>query len=81
MNDNSELVLEEVTTKTQQKTRIGQGACWNMPPDLSIVSGADAVTWSNLNVLCVTVGEDDSEEDVCLKARIVEWEQFWKNIE
>ncbi|KAH6934575.1 hypothetical protein HPB50_025483 [Hyalomma asiaticum] len=72
-----------VLNEPASHTRIGQGAC----RDLSIWSGADA--WSNSfedlgsdhRVLCVTVGEDDCEIDVCLKARIVDWEQFRKSRE
>ncbi|KAH6945486.1 hypothetical protein HPB50_008725 [Hyalomma asiaticum] len=68
-------------------TRIGQEACRDTSPDLSIWSDAGAVAWSNSfedlgsdhRVLCVTVGEDDCEIDVCLKSRIVDWEQFRKN--
>ncbi|KAH6942235.1 hypothetical protein HPB50_002028 [Hyalomma asiaticum] len=65
------------------------GACRDTSPDLSIRSDAGAVAWSNSfedlgsydRVLCVTLGEDDCEIDVCLKARIVDWEQFRKNRE
>lgn len=78
-----------VLNEPASHTRIGQGACRDTSPDLSMWSGAGAVAWSNSfedlgsdhRVLCVTVGEDDSEIDVCLKARIVDWEQFRKNRE
>ncbi|KAH6925199.1 hypothetical protein HPB50_001567 [Hyalomma asiaticum] len=71
-----------VLNEPASHARIGQGACRDTSPDLSIWSGAGAVAWSNSfedlgsdhTVLCVTVGED-----VCLKARIVDWEQFRKN--
>ncbi|KAH7954695.1 hypothetical protein HPB49_020983 [Dermacentor silvarum] len=67
-------------------TRIGQGVCRDTSPDLSIWSGADLVTWSNSfeelgsdhRILRVTMGEDESEEDVCRKARIVDWYRFQK---
>ncbi|KAH6947458.1 hypothetical protein HPB50_019051 [Hyalomma asiaticum] len=76
-----------VLNEPASHTRIGQGACRDTSPDLSIWSGAGAVAWSNSfedlgsdhRVLCVTVGEEDCEIDVCLKARIVDWEQFRKN--
>lgn len=65
-------------------TRIGQGACRDTSPDLSIWSDAGAIAWSNSfedlgsdhRVLCVTVGEDESEVDVCRKARVVDWDKF-----
>ncbi|KAH7983853.1 hypothetical protein HPB52_014784 [Rhipicephalus sanguineus] len=70
-------------------TRIGQGACRDTSPDLSIWSDAGAVSWSNSfedlrsdhRVLCVTVGEDESEMDVCRKARVVDWDKFRENRE
>ncbi|KAH7968387.1 hypothetical protein HPB52_008037 [Rhipicephalus sanguineus] len=65
-------------------TRIGQGACRDTSPDLSIWSDAGTIAWSNSfedlgsdhRVLCVTVGEDESEVDVCRKARVVDWDKF-----
>ncbi|KAH7943785.1 hypothetical protein HPB52_011617 [Rhipicephalus sanguineus] len=65
-------------------TRIGQGACRDTSPDLSIWSDVGAIAWSNSfedlgsdhRVLCVTVGEDESEVDVCRKARVVDWDKF-----
>ncbi|KAH7977307.1 hypothetical protein HPB49_000575 [Dermacentor silvarum] len=78
-----------VLNEPASHTRIGQGVCRDTSPDLSVWSGADAVTWSNSfedlgsdhRILCVTVGENESEEDVCRKARIVDWDRFWKNRE
>ncbi|KAH7943921.1 hypothetical protein HPB52_013129 [Rhipicephalus sanguineus] len=60
------------------------GACRNTSPDLSIWSDAGAIAWSNSfedlesdhRILCVTVGEDESEVDVCRKARVVDWDKF-----
>ncbi|KAH7933131.1 hypothetical protein HPB49_017785 [Dermacentor silvarum] len=70
-------------------TRIGQGVCRDTSPDLSVWSGTDVVTWSNSfedlgsehRILCATVGESESEEDICRKARIVDWDRFRKNRE
>ncbi|KAH7940612.1 hypothetical protein HPB49_002524 [Dermacentor silvarum] len=78
-----------VLNEPASHTRIGQGVCRDTSPDLSVWSGADAVTWSNSfedlgsdhRILCVTVGENESEEDVCRKARIVDWDRFRKNRE
>ncbi|KAL3181699.1 hypothetical protein MRX96_036219 [Rhipicephalus microplus] len=60
-------------------TRIGQGACRDTSPDLSIWSDAGAITWSNTfedlgsdhRVLCMTMGEDRGRMDGCQKARVV----------
>ncbi|XP_037575003.1 uncharacterized protein LOC119457475 [Dermacentor silvarum] len=78
-----------VLNEPASHTRIGQGVCRDTSPDLSVWSGADVVTWSNFledlgsdhRILCVTVGENESEEDVCRKARIVDWDRFRKNTE
>ncbi|KAH7953651.1 hypothetical protein HPB49_010880 [Dermacentor silvarum] len=78
-----------VLNEPASHTRIGQGVCRDTSPDLSVWSGADMVTWSNSfedlgsdhRILCVTVGENESEEDVCRKARIVDWDRFRKNRE
>ncbi|KAL1476851.1 hypothetical protein MTO96_036193 [Rhipicephalus appendiculatus] len=59
------------------------------PPDLSIWSDAGAIAWSNSfedlgsdhRILCVTVGEDESEMGGCRKARIVDWDKFRENRE
>ncbi|XP_070387864.1 uncharacterized protein [Dermacentor albipictus] len=53
------------------------------------IGSAGVVTWSNSfedlgsdhRILSVTVGEDESEEGVCRKARIVDWDRFRKNRE
>ncbi|KAH7941455.1 hypothetical protein HPB49_013839 [Dermacentor silvarum] len=71
------------------RKRFGQRVCRDTCPDLSVWSGADVVTWSNSfedlgsdhTILCVTMGENESEEDVCRKARIVGWDRFHKNRE
>ncbi|KAH7965778.1 hypothetical protein HPB49_010791 [Dermacentor silvarum] len=78
-----------VLNEPASHTRIGQGVCHDTSPGLSIWSGADVVTWSNSfedlgsdhRILCVTVGENESEEDVCRKARIVDWDRYRKNRE
>ncbi|KAH7949261.1 hypothetical protein HPB49_006766 [Dermacentor silvarum] len=78
-----------VLNEPASHTRIGQGVCRDTSPDLSVWSGTDVVTWSNSfedlgsdhRILCVTVGENESEEDVCRKARIVDWDRFRKNRE
>ncbi|KAH7932996.1 hypothetical protein HPB49_006218 [Dermacentor silvarum] len=78
-----------VLNEAASHTRIGQGVCRDTSPDLSVWSGTDMVTWSNSfedlgsdhRILCVTVGENESEEDVCRKARIVDWDRFRKNRE
>ncbi|XP_075553569.1 uncharacterized protein LOC142586202 [Dermacentor variabilis] len=78
-----------VLNEPASHTRIGQGVCRDTSPDLSVWSGADVVTWSNSfedlgsdhRILCVTVGEDESEEGVCRKARIVDWDRFRKHRE
>ncbi|KAH7937260.1 hypothetical protein HPB49_009851 [Dermacentor silvarum] len=78
-----------VLNEPASHTRIGQGVCRDTSPDLSVWSGVDAVTWSNPfedlgsdhRILCVTVGENESEEDVCREARIVDWDRFRKNRE
>ncbi|XP_075543923.1 uncharacterized protein LOC142578420 [Dermacentor variabilis] len=78
-----------VLNEPASHTRIGQGGCRDTSPDLSVWSGAGVVTWSNSfedlgsdhRILCVTVGEDQSEEGVCRKARIVDWDRFRKNRE
>ncbi|KAL3203222.1 hypothetical protein MRX96_042014 [Rhipicephalus microplus] len=57
-------------------TRIGQGACRDTSPDLTIRSDAGAIAWSNtfadlgsdLRVLCMTMGEDRGKMDDCQKA-------------
>ncbi|XP_075540084.1 uncharacterized protein LOC142574993 [Dermacentor variabilis] len=58
-----------VLNEPASHTRIGQGVCHDTSPDLSV--------W----ILCVTVGEDENEEGVCRKARIVDWDRFRKNRE
>ncbi|KAL3176250.1 hypothetical protein MRX96_010570 [Rhipicephalus microplus] len=65
-------------------TRIGQGACRDTSPDLSIWSDAGAITWSNTfedlesdqRVLSMTMGEDKNKMDGCQKARVVDWDKF-----
>ncbi|KAL3193805.1 hypothetical protein MRX96_000099 [Rhipicephalus microplus] len=65
-------------------TRIGQGACRDTSPDLSIWSDAGAITWSNTfedlgsdhRFLCMTMGEDRGKMDGCQKARVVDWDKF-----
>ncbi|KAL3182956.1 hypothetical protein MRX96_006752 [Rhipicephalus microplus] len=65
-------------------TRIGQGACRDTSPDLSIWSDAGAITWSNTfedlgsnhRVLCVTMGEDKGKMDGCQKSRVMDWDKF-----
>ncbi|KAL3191208.1 hypothetical protein MRX96_018779 [Rhipicephalus microplus] len=57
-------------------TRIGQGACRDTSPDLSIWSDTGAIPWSNTfknlgsdhRVLCTTMGEDRGKMDGCQKA-------------
>ncbi|KAL1440644.1 hypothetical protein MTO96_009200 [Rhipicephalus appendiculatus] len=59
------------------------------PPDLSIWSNAGTIAWSysfadlgsDHRVLCVTVGEYESEVDVCRKARVVDCDTFRENSE
>ncbi|KAL3244367.1 hypothetical protein MRX96_047224 [Rhipicephalus microplus] len=56
-------------------TRIGQGACRDTSPDLSVRSVAGAITWSNTfedlwsdhRVLCMTMGENRGKMDGCKK--------------
>ncbi|KAH8029055.1 hypothetical protein HPB51_022223 [Rhipicephalus microplus] len=65
-------------------TLIGQGACRDMSPDLSIWSDAGVITWSNTfedlgsdhGVLCMTMGENTGKMDGCQKARVVDWDKF-----
>ncbi|KAL3186846.1 hypothetical protein MRX96_004830 [Rhipicephalus microplus] len=70
--------------KTASHTRIGQGACRDTSPELSIWSDAGAITWSNTfedlgsdhRVLCMTMGEDEDKIDGCQKAGVVDWDKF-----
>ncbi|KAL3238707.1 hypothetical protein MRX96_048060 [Rhipicephalus microplus] len=65
-------------------TRIGQGACRDTSPDLSIWSDMGPITWSNTfedlgsnhKVLCMTMGEDRGKKDGCRKSRVVDWDNF-----
>ncbi|KAL3210465.1 hypothetical protein MRX96_008709 [Rhipicephalus microplus] len=70
-------------------TCIGQAACHDTSPDLSIRSDAGAIAWSKTfedlgsdhRVLCVTMGEDKGKMDDCQKARVVDWDKFRKHRE
>ncbi|KAH8021045.1 hypothetical protein HPB51_012066 [Rhipicephalus microplus] len=65
-------------------TQIGQGACRDTSPDLSVWSDAGAITWSNTfedlgsnhRVLCMTMGEDRGKMHGCQKARVMYWDKF-----
>ncbi|KAL3225437.1 hypothetical protein MRX96_049223 [Rhipicephalus microplus] len=65
-------------------TRVGQGACRDTSPNLSIWSDAGAITWSNTfedlgsdhRVLCMTMGEDRGKMDGRQKARVVDLDKF-----
>ncbi|KAL3196548.1 hypothetical protein MRX96_045166 [Rhipicephalus microplus] len=73
-----------VLNEPASHTRIGQGACRDTSPDLSIWSDAGAITWSNTfedmgsdhRVLCMTMGEDRGKMYGCQKARVVDWDKF-----
>ncbi|KAH7950862.1 hypothetical protein HPB52_002430 [Rhipicephalus sanguineus] len=76
-------IFSDLPRKTEV-LEIGKGACRDTSPDLSIWSDAGAIAWSNSfedlgsdhRVLCVTVGEDESEVDICRKTRVVDWDKF-----
>ncbi|KAL1432028.1 hypothetical protein MTO96_013698 [Rhipicephalus appendiculatus] len=67
-------------------TSIGQGACRETTPDLSMCVNADDVSWANTfedlgsdhRILSVVVGRIVEEQASNRKVRIVEWDKFRK---